>query len=105
MSGECAARPEQGEVRVRAKGRANSYITICGKLLRQHGRVQLRGSGQAIPKTVMIAEILKRRCAGLHQVSELKPTHGEDCDDLEPGDQSPYASDASTNDTSGSDKG
>lgn len=60
---------QENEVRVTIQGRLRNYIAYASGLF-QSGKNQsvlLRGMGRAINKTVTVAEILKRRIAGLHQ--------------------------------------
>lgn len=63
----------ENEVRVTTIGRLHSYINYAASLLKDKGHhsVVLKGMGRAINKTVSLAEILKRRIGGLHQVTEI----------------------------------
>lgn len=60
---------EENEIRVTAAGKSRNYISFANSLLteKRHSSVILRGMGKAINKAVAIAEIVKRRIAGLHQ--------------------------------------
>ncbi|XP_042519719.1 ribonuclease P protein subunit p25-like protein [Macadamia integrifolia] len=66
-------RPEtpinENEIRITTQGRMRNYITYATSLLQDKGsnEIVLKAMGRAINKTVMIAELIKRRIAGLHQ--------------------------------------
>ncbi|GIL92419.1 hypothetical protein Vretifemale_19989, partial [Volvox reticuliferus] len=62
----------ENEVRVRSTEQTRFYVSLGLNLLREKGHraVVLKAMGKAINKTVAIAEVLKRRVAGLHQLSE-----------------------------------
>ncbi|KAG1661226.1 hypothetical protein FOA52_008271 [Chlamydomonas sp. UWO 241] len=64
------------EVRVLSNNHMRSYISHAMGLLNEkgHDEVVLKAMGRAINKTVAIAEVLKRRVAGLHQVTEVGST-------------------------------
>mmetsp|Transcript_10783 Transcript_10783/g.40475 ORF Transcript_10783/g.40475 Transcript_10783/m.40475 type:complete len:116 (+) Transcript_10783:68-415(+) len=59
-----------GEVRITQSGRVRHYITYALRCFRESASpfVTLRAMGRAISKAVSVAEVLKRRVAGLHQV-------------------------------------
>ncbi|KAI7839097.1 hypothetical protein COHA_007102 [Chlorella ohadii] len=59
----------ENEVRITSQGKSRSYISYGTSLLTEkgHSSVVLKAMGKAINKTVTIAEIMKRRIAGLHQ--------------------------------------
>ncbi|KAH9752013.1 Alba domain-containing protein [Citrus sinensis] len=59
----------ENELRITAQGRLRNYISYAISLLEEKGanEVVLKATGRAINKTVMIAELLKRRVVGLHQ--------------------------------------
>ncbi|KAJ4840669.1 hypothetical protein Tsubulata_022578 [Turnera subulata] len=59
----------ENELRVTAQGRMRNYISYAMSLFQDKGceEVVLKATGRAINKTVMIAELLKRRIEGLHQ--------------------------------------
>jgi DNA-binding protein len=67
---------EEHQVRVTAAGKPSTYIAYAHALLAEkgHSTVELKAMGKAINKTVAIAEILKRRVAGLHQATSLSST-------------------------------
>lgn len=52
------------------------YLIPCYFVLQEkgHTEVVLKAMGRAINKTVTIAEILKRRISGLHQITEIEST-------------------------------
>jgi len=70
-------RPEEpikeNEIRVTAQGKVRRYISYATSLLQQKKapEITLKAMGHAISKTVAIAELLKRRISGLHQVIEI----------------------------------
>ncbi|KAB2045973.1 hypothetical protein ES319_D01G200300v1 [Gossypium barbadense] len=59
----------ENELRITALGRMRNYISYAMTLLQEKGanEIVLKATGRAINKTVMIAELIKRRIAGLHQ--------------------------------------
>ncbi|XAR60989.1 hypothetical protein NMG60_11034556 [Bertholletia excelsa] len=59
----------ENEIRITAQGLVRNYISYASSLLQEkRGReIVLKAMGQAISKTVAIAEILKRRMPRLHQ--------------------------------------
>ncbi|XP_044488337.1 probable H/ACA ribonucleoprotein complex subunit 1 [Mangifera indica] len=59
----------ENELRITAQGRVRNYISYAISLLQDKGanEIILTATGRAINKTVMIAELLKRRIVGLHQ--------------------------------------
>ncbi|KAK4845606.1 hypothetical protein QYF36_007022 [Acer negundo] len=59
----------ENELRITAQGRLRNYISYAISLLQDKGadEIILKATGRAINKTVMIAELLKRRVVGLHQ--------------------------------------
>mmetsp|Transcript_10784 Transcript_10784/g.40479 ORF Transcript_10784/g.40479 Transcript_10784/m.40479 type:complete len:311 (+) Transcript_10784:68-1000(+) len=62
-----------GEVRITQSGRVRHYITYALRCFRESASpfVTLRAMGRAISKAVSVAEVLKRRVAGLHQITAL----------------------------------
>jgi len=66
----------QNEIRVTAQGKMRNYITYATSLLqkKKSNEVILKAMGRAINKTVTIAEIIKRRIPGLHQVTSIDST-------------------------------
>nr|KAJ0184560.1 hypothetical protein LSAT_V11C900460220 [Lactuca sativa] len=62
------------EIRITSQGLLSNYISIATTLLQERRRneITLKGMGQAISKTVTIAEIVKQRCIPqLHQETEI----------------------------------
>lgn len=61
------------EIRITGPGKTRNYIAYATGLLTQKGytAVELKAMGQAINKTVTIAEIIKRRILGLHQNNQI----------------------------------
>ncbi|XP_050369905.1 uncharacterized protein LOC126787997 isoform X2 [Argentina anserina] len=61
------------EIRITAQGRMRNYITYATTLLQDKGsnEIVLKAMGRAINKTVMIAELIKRRIIGLHQNTSI----------------------------------
>ncbi|XP_057505157.1 glycine-rich cell wall structural protein-like isoform X1 [Actinidia eriantha] len=73
-------RPEvpinENEIRITTQGRMRNYITYATTLLQEKGsnEIALKAMGRAINKTVMIAELIKRRISGLHQNTSIGST-------------------------------
>eukprot|EP00238_Polyblepharides_amylifera_P004771 CAMPEP_0196586234 /NCGR_PEP_ID=MMETSP1081-20130531/53576_1 /TAXON_ID=36882 /ORGANISM="Pyramimonas amylifera, Strain CCMP720" /LENGTH=145 /DNA_ID=CAMNT_0041908043 /DNA_START=23 /DNA_END=457 /DNA_ORIENTATION=- len=67
---------EDNEIRVMTTGKMRNYISYATKLLEDEDskQVVLKAMGRAINKTVTIAEIVKRRVVGLHQLTEISST-------------------------------
>ncbi|XP_039019259.1 ribonuclease P protein subunit p25-like protein [Hibiscus syriacus] len=63
----------ENELRITAQGRMRNYISYAITLLQEKGanEIILKATGRAINKTVMIAELIKRRIAGLHQNTSI----------------------------------
>ncbi|XP_062182442.1 uncharacterized protein LOC133886675 [Phragmites australis] len=59
----------QNEIRITTQGRMRSYISYGMALLEENGHdeISIKAMGRAINKTVMVAELIKRRVVGLHQ--------------------------------------
>ncbi|CAI0428289.1 unnamed protein product [Linum tenue] len=59
----------ENEIRITTQGRMRNYISYATALLQEKGssEIVLKAMGRAINKTVMIAELIKRRIVGLHQ--------------------------------------
>ncbi|KAK8566158.1 hypothetical protein V6N13_021229 [Hibiscus sabdariffa] len=66
----------ENEVRITTQGRIRNYITYATTLLLEKGsnEIVLKAMGRAINKTVMIAELIKRRIADLHQITSIGST-------------------------------
>lgn len=73
-------RPEsaihENEIRITTQGLIRNYISYASSLLqeRKAPEISLKAMGQAISKTVAVAEILKRRVPGLHQTTTISST-------------------------------
>lgn len=73
-------RPEtainENEIRITTQGLIRNYISYATSLLheKQVGEIVLKAMGQAISKTVAIAEITKERIPGLHQDTSISST-------------------------------
>ncbi|KAF0912895.1 hypothetical protein E2562_019475 [Oryza meyeriana var. granulata] len=68
-----AAAISENEIRITTQGLIRNYVTYATSLL-QEKRVKeivLKAMGQAISKTVAIAEIIKKRIPGLHQDTSI----------------------------------
>ncbi|CAN4101297.1 unnamed protein product [Withania somnifera] len=59
----------ENEIRITSQGLVRNYITYATTLLQERSgkEIVLKAMGQAISKTVAIAEIIKRRLPRLHQ--------------------------------------
>ncbi|KAJ0097170.1 hypothetical protein Patl1_27668 [Pistacia atlantica] len=66
----------ENEIRITTQGRMRNYITYATTLLQEKGssEIILKAMGRAINKTVMIAELIKRRIVGLHQNTSIGST-------------------------------
>ncbi|XP_019154560.1 PREDICTED: keratin, type II cytoskeletal 1-like isoform X2 [Ipomoea nil] len=66
----------ENEIRITTQGRLRNYITYATSLLQEKGanEIALKAMGRAINKTVIIAELIKRRIAGLHQNTSIGST-------------------------------
>ncbi|KAJ7956954.1 Ribonuclease P protein subunit p25 [Quillaja saponaria] len=66
----------ENEIRVTTQGRMRNYITYAITLLQEKGsnEIVVKAMGRAISKTVMIAELIKRRIVGLHQITLIGST-------------------------------
>ncbi|TYJ08264.1 hypothetical protein E1A91_A11G062500v1 [Gossypium mustelinum] len=66
----------ENEIRITTQGRIRNYITYATTLLLEKGsnEIVLKAMGRAINKTVMIAELIKRRVADLHQITSIGST-------------------------------
>ncbi|CAD7966906.1 unnamed protein product [Amoebophrya sp. A25] len=61
------------EIRVTAKGRTATYVSYASKLFneKEMDAFTLKATGAALATAVTVAEVLKRRFKGLHQVTKL----------------------------------
>ncbi|VAH93434.1 unnamed protein product [Triticum turgidum subsp. durum] len=64
----------ENEIRITALGRMRNYIGYGMSLLEENGHdeITIKAMGRAINKTVMVAELIKRRVAGLHQNTSIE---------------------------------
>ncbi|KAL2635629.1 hypothetical protein R1flu_007108 [Riccia fluitans] len=65
------------EIRVTTKGKMRNYITYATALFKDKAasEVVLKGMARVVNKAVCIAEILKRRVVGLHQITSIGSTY------------------------------
>ncbi|PSS31225.1 Ribonuclease P protein subunit p25-like protein [Actinidia chinensis var. chinensis] len=68
---------DENEIRITSQGRMRNYITYAMSLLQEKSSTEIvfKAMGRAINKTVTIVELMKRRIAGLHQVTSLGSTN------------------------------
>lgn len=61
------------EIRITAKGRTTTYVTYASKLLneKEMDTFTLKATGAALATVVTVAEVIKRRFKGLHQITKL----------------------------------
>eukprot|EP00245_Coleochaete_scutata_P004443 TRINITY_DN17065_c0_g1_i1.p1 TRINITY_DN17065_c0_g1~~TRINITY_DN17065_c0_g1_i1.p1 ORF type:complete len:238 (+),score=38.33 TRINITY_DN17065_c0_g1_i1:151-864(+) len=66
----------ENEVRITTQGKMRNYITYTTTAFQEKGvqEIVLKAMGRAINKTVTIAEIIKRRIPGLHQITSIGST-------------------------------
>ncbi|KAL1533368.1 ribonuclease P [Salvia divinorum] len=67
---------DENEIRITSQGRMRSYITYAMTLIQEKGSddIVFKAMGRAINKTVTIVELIKRRIAGLHQITAIQST-------------------------------
>jgi len=67
---------KENDIRITTQGKMRNYISYATKLFqeKQATEVILKAMGRAINKTVTIAEIIKRRISGLHQITRIDST-------------------------------
>eukprot|EP00741_Cyanophora_paradoxa_P005034 tig00000842_g4876.t1 len=68
---------EENEIRITTQGKMRNYISYATNLFqgeKNANEVVLKAMGRAINKTVTIAEIIKRRIPGLHQLTKIDST-------------------------------
>ncbi|KAL3683738.1 hypothetical protein R1sor_001760 [Riccia sorocarpa] len=65
------------DILITARGKMRNYIAFATRLFEEKGasEVVLKAVERAVNKAVPIAEILKRRIAGLHQVTSIESTY------------------------------
>jgi len=74
---QAEAKISENEIRITTQGKVRNYISYATNLFggeKKQSDVVLKAMGRAINKTVTIAEILKRRIAGLHQTTAIDST-------------------------------
>jgi len=68
----------ENEIRLSRKTRENRYIVYAAALLLDKDKkitsVTLKGLGETIPRVLLVAEILRRRIKGLHQINKISNT-------------------------------
>jgi DNA-binding protein Alba len=67
---------QENDIRITTQGKMRNYISYATKLFQEKGvaEITLKAMGRAINKTVTIAEIIKRRIAGLYQITKIDST-------------------------------
>ena len=68
MSKESAA----SEMRIAYQGKIGGYLSYGHSLLDGEGFVCIKATGQAVTKAITVAELLKRKQGGLHQITEVE---------------------------------
>eukprot|EP00041_Stephanoeca_diplocostata_P007085 m.97683 g.97683 ORF g.97683 m.97683 type:complete len:168 (+) comp16724_c0_seq2:273-776(+) len=61
-------------IRITLNGKLHSYVAVGRKLLEaspETGQLTVKGEGRAVTKAISVAEILKHRVHGLHQVTTI----------------------------------
>lgn len=74
------AEGKDDEIRITAKGRAATYVSYASKLFneKEMNEFTLKATGAALVTAVTVAEVLKRRFKGLHQITKLGSVEVED---------------------------
>lgn len=67
---------DEDEVRITSMGRMTNYVNYAAKLLGEEEKktIKIKATGNAIAKAVTLAEIVKRRFKGLHQITKCGST-------------------------------
>jgi ribonucleases P/MRP protein subunit RPP25 len=75
---------EKNEIRVTAKGEIRSKFRYAQLLFEKEGHktIEIRGTGNAIVKALILIEMIKRRIGNLHQITRI--TSSEIIDEYEP---------------------
>merc|ERR1719159_1908636 len=75
---------DETEIRVTAVGSVSAYVSRAATVFNELGKpkITITGTGNAITKAVTLAEVVKRRFKGLHQITSLGST--EIVDEYEP---------------------
>ena len=74
------AKTEENEIRVTSKGQIKKYLGYALRVLTKTDskNLNIRATGNAIVKALILIEIVKRRVGGLHQINEITSTEIED---------------------------
>eukprot|EP00397_Hematodinium_sp_SG-2012_P040191 GEMP01043995.1.p1 GENE.GEMP01043995.1~~GEMP01043995.1.p1 ORF type:complete len:417 (-),score=102.26 GEMP01043995.1:405-1655(-) len=75
LSGLC---PKEFQVRVNAFGYPNNYVAYAASILEKTPTILLKARGSAITNLIIASELLRRRHAPLHQISDAGVVHVED---------------------------
>jgi len=64
---------DEAEIRVTAVGSVSAYVSRAAKVYNELNKPQvlITGTGNAITKAVQLAEVVKRRFKGLHQITKM----------------------------------
>jgi DNA-binding protein len=75
---------DESEIRVTAVGSVSAYVSRAAKVFNELNKAEVlvTGTGNAVAKAVQLAEVVKRRVKGLHQITNLRMT--EIVDEYEP---------------------
>ena len=78
---------KKDEIRISSKGRTSNYISYAGKLFTEDdvSKFTLKATGQALSTAVTVAEIIKRRFKGIHQITKIGSIEVQD--EYEPKDK------------------
>jgi len=70
----------ENEIRLSARRKPNPYIIRAAALFleKKLDYIVLKGLGNTIPTALLVAEVLRRRIKGLHQINTIKNTVVED---------------------------
>jgi ribonuclease P/MRP protein subunit RPP25 len=60
------------EMRVSSQGKIGNYLIYANALVESQGFVVIKATGGALTKAITVAELMKRRHAGLHQITEVE---------------------------------
>ena len=74
------AKSAENEIRISTRRRPNSYIIYAAVLFleKQFDTVVLKGIGETIPQMLMVADVLRRRIKGIHQVNTISSINVQD---------------------------
>lgn len=67
---------DEDEMRITSTGRMINYVNYAAKLLGEEEKksIKIKATGNAIAKAVTLAEVVKRRFKGLHQITKCGST-------------------------------